>query len=814
MKEEFTWIPFYKEMAQKLLQFKNNRLPLVNWIYKSLDNSYLSHFKDNIKGKRMTDVDPYTVFALFNRGISKNKRIDICTLFKNYLNIKAPVPQDFVGIPVMTALKSNFIAFEDKRKNGDINRLWDLFEASVNSKDIKVPYDALKGQYLIKRNITMGLFWTRPDRFLPLDGNSRAFLNTLGIKVANNFIPYDDYNDIMKKLNTKMKNENLGYNDYPSFSAAAYMAKDNEDNTIDDDGIRYWMYSPGEYARMWDDCVSNGIMCLGWDELGDLTNYKNREKMRKKMIALYGSSSSYKNDSLATWQFANDMQEGDVVFAKKGLTHIVGRGIVESDYVYDASRDEYVHTRKVKWTNTGDWKTEWKQAMKTLTDVTTYSDYVDKLNKMIDADERLAHSVAEPQLTGYRQYWWLVADPKIWSVTDWKLGSYQSYSLYNKDGNKRRIFKHFLDAKAGDVVVCYEGTPIQKVTALASISKESDGNLLWFKKEKEIERTISLSDIRGNSLLSKMEFMKNPTGSLFKLSQEEYDTILRLSQQVDNRYAKDDFLKEVFVSESDYEKLTTLLLRKKNLILQGAPGVGKTFAAKRLAYAIMGEKDNDHIMSVQFHQNYSYEDFVMGYKPNGNGGFDLRTGKFYDFCDKARKDINHKYFFIIDEINRGNLSKIFGELLMLIENTHRNEEIELSYNKEKFSVPDNLFLIGLMNTADRSLAIIDYALRRRFSFFDMKPGFKSPAFSKEIKEKKDSKLDNLVQAIINLNEVIEKDDSLGSDFCIGHSYLCNLGTDYDLESIVEYDIIPMLKEYWFDNPEKYKIEAEKLKKAL
>jgi 5-methylcytosine-specific restriction protein B len=270
----------------------------------------------------------------------------------------------------------------------------------------------------------------------------------------------------------------------------------------------------------------------------------------------------------------------------------------------------------------------------------------------------------------------------------------------------------------------------------------------------------------------------------------------------------------VFVSQNDYERLESLLLRKKNLILQGAPGVGKTYAAKRLAYAIMGEKDDDRIMQVQFHQNYSYEDFVMGYKPNDNGGFVLKPGKFYNFCKDAEKDRDHEYFFIIDEINRGNLSKIFGELLMLIESDYRDKEIELSYNDEKFSVPSNVYIIGMMNTADRSLAMIDYALRRRFSFFEMKPGFETPQFKAYIREKKDTKLDKLVNAIVELNKLIESDDSLGSGFCIGHSYLCELGTKYNLDSIVEYDIIPMLREYWFDNNERFNQEALKLRNAL
>lgn len=586
--------------------------------------------------------------------------------------------------------------------------------------------------------------------------------------------------------------------------------------------IHYWMYSPGEYARMWDDCTNKGIMCLGWDKIGDFKQYNDREQMRKKMPSIWGPNSTYMNDSLATWQFANEIQIGDVVFAKKGLTHIIGRGIVESDYMYDPSRKEYVHTRKVKWTDVGDWETNGQQAMKTLTDITKYTDYVAKLNKMIDGSKKPISGVSEPEQSGYKQYWWLVANPAIWSVTDWKVGEVESYSLYSHKGNKRRVFQNFLDAKVGDIVVCYEGSPVQKVTALASISKETDGNELWFKKEKSLETTITLTDIRDNSILSKMEFMVNPNGSLFKLTPDEYNTIMDLagedvqrSQQEHLRnYSKADFLNDVFVDEQDYERLVRLLLRKKNLILQGAPGVGKTYAAQRLAYSIMGVVDKSRVMQVQFHQNYSYEDFVMGYKPNKDGGFELKNGMFYKFCKKAVADRDRKYFFIIDEINRGNLSKIFGELLMLIENDYRNKPIHLSYNEELFSVPDNLYLIGMMNTADRSLAMIDYALRRRFSFFEMKPGFESRTFQQEITKKNDPVLEKLIKAIIELNIVIENDDSLGSGFCIGHSYLCNLDNDYNLENIVEYDIIPMLKEYWFDNNDRFNQEAQKLRDAL
>lgn len=268
------------------------------------------------------------------------------------------------------------------------------------------------------------------------------------------------------------------------------------------------------------------------------------------------------------------------------------------------------------------------------------------------------------------------------------------------------------------------------------------------------------------------------------------------------KYSKDDFLSEVFMEETQYDAIVKLLARKKNIILQGAPGVGKTFAAKRLAYSILGCKDDSKIEFVQFHQSYAYEDFVCGYKPTETG-FVIEKGPFYKFCKKAQADRDNKYFFIIDEINRGNLSRIFGELLMLIEASKRNESATLLYTKESFNVPDNVYIIGMMNTADRSLAMIDYALRRRFSFFPMEPAFGLKSFKEYLNTKSASKVNLLVAKIVDLNNEIESDDNLGKGFKIGHSYLCTDDLSDDaLNAIVQYEIIPLLEEYWYDEPSK------------
>lgn len=408
-------------------------------------------------------------------------------------------------------------------------------------------------------------------------------------------------------------------------------------------------------------------------------------------------------------------------------------------------------------------------------------------------------------------YWFLSANPKIWSMSSMPVGKEQSYTLYNDNGNKRRVFQNFLDAKVGDMIIGYESTPIKQVVAILEVTKEQDEERIYFKKVESLSSPVDFALLKACPGLENMEFFVCSQGSLFKLMKNEYNLILDLIREenpiqinkVINKYTKEDFLNDVYVTDTKYDRFVSVLKKKKNIILQGPPGVGKTFAAKRLAYSIMEEKDDDRIEFVQFHQNYSYEDFMLGYKPCENG-FEMKYGIFYQFCQKASNHPDKDYFFIIDEINRGNMSKIFGELLMLIEPDYRDNKIKLAYNGLDFSVPQNLHIIGMMNTADRSLALIDYALRRRFSFFTVEPGFDAEGFKKYQQKLNSPVFDKLIDRIKDLNDEILKDDSLGSGFCIGHSYFCNLDTCTNevLLDIVDFDILPMLNEYWFDEPSK------------
>jgi hypothetical protein len=284
----------------------------------------------------------------------------------------------------------------------------------------------------------------------------------------------------------------------------------------------------------------------------------------------------------------------------------------------------------------------------------------------------------------------------------------------------------------------------------------------------------------------------------------------------------EDALSELFLEQAALERLLAIWAGKKNLILQGAPGVGKSFVAKRLAYLLLEAKDAGRVETIQFHQSYSYEDFVQGYRPDGTGGFTVRDGIFYRFCERASLSPGRRHVFIIDEINRGNLSKILGELMLLIEHDKRGPgwAATLTYSKPdepRFFVPENVYLLGLMNTADRSISMVDYALRRRFSFALLEPMFGSGKFRNFLLDcgVPEDILALIVARMTSLNKVIGEDRvNLGPGFRIGHSFFVPPeGLEYDpgwYRRVIETEIHPLLEEYWFDDPDKADIWREKL----
>ncbi|MHA1973118.1 MAG: MrcB family domain-containing protein [Candidatus Hodarchaeales archaeon] len=589
------------------------------------------------------------------------------------------------------------------------------------------------------------------------------------------------------------------------------------------DKRKFWIVAPGEGATKWDEFYNDGIIGLGWDDIGDLSIFESRDSIQDRLKEIFSNSTtSQTNNSLALWQFYREMKQGDILIAKRGRNEYLGYGEISSDYYYDPTREEYKHLRKVTWKKKGSWPEDVHNIiLKTLTDVTGYPGYVDRLKRLIGIEQ-------EAIIPRTINYWWLNANPKQWKIEDFEVGQEQDYTTHNEKGNKRNVFKYFQEARPGDLVIGYESTPIKKVVAVFEITRaaqidEYDGEeKLWFTIQKFLPEPIPWDELKLMPQLKDCEVLKNNQGSLFKLKKSEYEAIINKKLEKEHEeYTPEIALREIFFEGETLDNILNSLKYKKNIILQGPPGTGKTFLAKRLAYLLLEEKDKTKLDMIQFHQSYSYEDFIQGYRPKDDGTFKLENGVFYRFCKKAQSDPDNNYFFIIDEINRGNLSKIFGELMLLIEADKRGHEfsVSLTYtqsNENRFSIPKNLYIIGTMNTADRSLALVDYALRRRFAFINLQPSFNEKFQNELINNGVDEGIvEKIISRVSSLNNKIKEDSSLGEGFQVGHSYFCNFSNNSGDEDwyqfIVDYEIGPLLKEYWFDNPEKANNQIDYLK---
>ncbi len=725
----FDWIPFYHAFAKGLLPYRDHQPEIIELMHKAYDKAGIKFPTIDDDGT-IDHMDPFTVLGLFNKsGMKDEKRLRIISALADVFHVSAPLPTRFDGIPVLYPLGATFYPFQEKANSDLFNDLWDLLDTVLQYADSKDPSLLPKLKELITKaigikyngnsKITMAMYWISPETFINLDSRNEWYIYKSGKVPAEMIAPLpkidgesltgEIYFEILESVKALLPD--LGFNGFAelSYEAWRYSEEDNlrekqekeakmrekaEKSSqesigtgLGDTNVRtkqYWLYTPGSASSKWEEFHEAGVMGLHWAVLGDLRQYATREDIRKAMKQIYGEEYNYKMNSLAAWEFSHSIQPGDIVYAKRGIYQVIGRGIVTSAYEYDPSFDEeYPHLLHIDWTHCGEWPHPGKAATKPLTRITEYTDYVSQLEALLSAEEN--------------------------------------------------------------------------------------------DEEPEVEATYPV-------------------------------------------YTKEQFLNEVYIDEDGLNTLTGLLGKKKNIILQGAPGVGKTYAAKRIAYALMGEKNQDRVMMVQFHQSYSYEDFIEGFRPGGEGNnqFVVKKGSFYRFCKKAADDLENDYYFIIDEINRGNMSRIFGELFMLIEADKRGNTLQLLYSDEKFTVPGNIYIIGTMNTADRSLAMLDYALRRRFAFYDMKPGFETKGFREYQELLNNEKFNRLISQIKNLNETIAKDDSLGEGFCIGHSYFCDLKeiTDNGLRDIVEYEIAPLLREYWYDEKGKAESAIASLKDAI
>lgn len=415
-----------------------------------------------------------------------------------------------------------------------------------------------------------------------------------------------------------------------------------------------------------------------------------------------------------------------------------------------------------------------------------------------------------------RNYWWLNINPRVLRFKDFDNGDIFAYSSINEDGSERKIYSNFLEAKQGEIVIVYETVPIERIIGLCTVEKELENNIISFKKIETLTEYIQRTSIEQNREIVNLEAFRNQEGIFFKVSLIEFKSLYNIIRELNPtatymvypEYSKEDFLKEVYFDSEEYDELRELIETRKNVVLQGPPGVGKTYIAKKMAYSILGKKDSGKILNIQFHPNYSCDEFIEGFRPDDIGIYKYRQGCFKEFCNKARNDKKNKYFLLIDEINRGDVIKIFGDTFMLLEPDKRGKEyyVELPASKERFYIPNNLFIIGTMNIADKEQSMSDYAVRRRFCFYNVTAIFDNENFKREYE-----KSPLVARVVAKIKEI---NASLDESKKIGHCYFCNVKSDKEFIRTIKYELIPLVEEY-FKNEEKTKNKiVQELLKAI
>ena len=772
---EYTWVQTHKELVQYLLKQEENQKGLI----KLLQSVGVTMFNDkDADGNRfeLEEIDPFTFFCYIYK-YGEEKRLECLQKIARKLNIT--VPQDTLGVPSANAQKVWLFPWKYLRKENDVANLWKLFRNILKGEVTDEEFEnvlAIKNSGRTK--LTEGFFYVAPDEYFPIDAPTRPFLKEkLGINPS--FSSFSEYQSILKKIKAKtdspfyaLSYDAWKWNDKEKALESGEKYEKRTNGFEKQNAKKYWLYSPGENAEHWDEFFEEGIMALGWEALGDLEGYKSKEEIITKLQELGDTTASKKNDASANYDFKYNMSKGDIVIVKKGFSTLLGYGVVTSDYYYNDERLTFRKCRDVDWKLKGSWDAGHRLVGKTLTEIGWYETEVPEFTYYY---ERLLATMKETLPTNRSDFFSVPLNQILYGPP----GTGKTYKLQDAYFEKFTVQETTLTKKQYLENLVSELTWWQVITVVLVDLKSAKINEIYRHELIKIKESLSNSQTVKQTLW----------GQLQSHTKIECDNVNVKGRTEPLVFWKDDnsvWSVDEELTRELYPEAFDLLNKSKN-------------------YKANPDRQIRNYEFVTFHQSFSYEDFVEGIKPKmeeqeTDVSYEIKDGIFKKICLRATADPDNKYALFIDEINRGNVSAIFGELITLIEDDKRIGEenelyIKLPYSKKEFGVPSNLHIIGTMNTADRSVEALDTALRRRFVFEEIMP---RPELLRNIE------FDgfNLEELLSTINERIEA--LLDRDHTIGHSYFIkiNSGDTEALQESFENKIIPLLQEYFYHDYEK------------
>ena len=776
-KRHFLWTPFYEAIADKLLLYRDKRNELIEAIHSIASKIeglaiLQDQFQDGSTGP-LKDICPFTVMGFFNRGITEENRKNIATELAYFLGVEEDVPDSFEGVPKVNNQKSWFFGFETQRQSDDIDALWEIFARAITFSDSNEDtdvranfisaYDSVTDRFSVGWNLTKGLYWIRPWNFPTLDEQSQRYickeLNIrIGLKGPKGRCNANDYLAVLDTLETRFQEEDYPVHSFPELSLAAC-----EKST-----------TSGELKK---DFNNFKKVCK------DFASFSNPGKIYIELERAYKDEAIKKAEGLFQ-RYKNNEGSATEIYLE----------MIELANFYNW-RDKYfikVISSKARFQQGLE---KWFKTIVTNTINESEFEEVKALMRQAEISPNMfLQTMLYPAFffNPYKYFAlkssYLRRDSSRYEFSVFKKGDYLSYEQFLAI----QRFGHYMQ----ELLSNYEPKDMVDIQSFLWVA----GNIEKFGVELDDEDMDELDD--EDTVLNKQD---EPVPHI-----KPYSVVNIVNDGC-------------FIESEKLERILERLRTKKNLILQGPPGTGKTWLAKRLAFALIGQENDSKVRAVQFHPNLSYEDFVRAWRPSGDGKLTLVDGPFVEMIRAAKNEPSTKHVIVIEEINRGNPAQIFGEMLTLLEvdKRTRNEALELSYRREDDEpvfIPKNLYVIGTMNIADSSLALVDLALRRRFAFIDLKPTLgetwkdwvtRNFGIPTDI-------LDEIENRILSLNEELASDPSLGEQFSIGHSYVTPpLDTIIEdarewFRQVVDTEIGPLLDEYWFDSLDKAQKARERL----